>query len=123
MFSRVFFFKDVKSRDCVVKMFPILTQHSLCSPFPNKPWFLRVYSTSLLKTLQKKEKLLITSNFSSSHGVFYLFGELSVIFINLEIVVCQHFQFGRVLNWSFWKGSRNIYLSSNAFHLDGSKSI
>ena len=26
------------------------------SPFPNKPWFLRVCSTSLLKTLWEKEK-------------------------------------------------------------------
>ena len=33
------------------------------NPFPNKPWFLRVCSKSLLKTLQKKEKLLVTSNF------------------------------------------------------------
>ena len=31
------------------------------NPFPNKPWFLRVCSTSLLKTLEK-EKLLVTSN-------------------------------------------------------------
>ena len=30
-------------------------------PFPNKPWFLRVYTTSLLKTLWEKEKLLFTS--------------------------------------------------------------
>ena len=28
-------------------------------PFPNKPWFLLVYNTSLLKTLWKKEKLLL----------------------------------------------------------------
>ena len=34
------------------------------NPFPNKPWFLRVCSTSLLKTLWEKEKLLVTSNFS-----------------------------------------------------------
>ena len=40
-------------------------------PFPNKPWFLRVCSTSLLKTLWEKEKLLVTSNFSFSLGVFY----------------------------------------------------
>ena len=33
------------------------------NPFPNKPWFLHVYSTSLLKTLWEKEKLLVTSNF------------------------------------------------------------
>ena len=43
------------------------------NPFPNKPWFLRVCSASLLKTLWKKEKLLVTSNFSFSHSVFYSF--------------------------------------------------
>ena len=40
--------------------------------FPNKPWFIRVCSTGLSKTLREKEKLLVTSNFSFSHGVFYL---------------------------------------------------
>ena len=53
-------------------------------PFPNKPWFLRVCSTNLLKTLPEKEKLLFTSNFSISHCVFYLFGELSAILANLK---------------------------------------
>ena len=36
------------------------------NPFPNKPWFLLVCSTSLLKTLWEKEKLLVLSNFSFS---------------------------------------------------------
>ena len=40
-------------------------------PLPNKPWVLRVCSISLLKTLCEKEKLLVTSNFSFSHSVFY----------------------------------------------------
>ena len=66
------------------------------NPFPNKPWFLRVRSTSLLKTQWEKEKLLVMSNFSFSHSVFYLFGDLSAIFIKFEIVVCKLFQFGRV---------------------------
>ena len=66
------------------------------NPFPNKPWFLRVCSTSLLKTLREKEKLLVTSNFSFSHSVFYLFGELSAIFNRLEIVVCKLSQFGSI---------------------------
>ena len=39
----------------------------------------------------EKEKLLVTSNFSFSHSVFYLFGELSAIFNKLEIVVCKLF--------------------------------
>ena len=29
------------------------------NPFPNKPWFLGVCSTSILKTLWEKDKLLI----------------------------------------------------------------
>ena len=35
--------------------------------FLNKPWFLRVCSTSLLK----KEKFLVMSNISFSHSIFY----------------------------------------------------
>ena len=49
---------------------------SALNPFPNKPWFLCVCSISLLKTLWEKEKLLVTSNFSFSHSVFYSFGEM-----------------------------------------------
>ena len=73
------------------------------NPFPNKPWFLRVCRTSLLKTLWEKEKLLVRSNFSFSHSVFYLFWGLSAIFIKFKIVVCQLFQFGRVWNMSSGK--------------------
>ena len=47
------------------------------NPFPNKPRFLRVCSTSLLKTLGEKEKLLVTRNFSyfpvfSTHSKSFL---------------------------------------------------
>ena len=59
------------------------------NPFPNKPWFLRACSKSLLKTLWEKEKLLVTSNFSFSRSVFSPFGEHSLIFIKFEIVVCK----------------------------------
>ena len=61
------------------------------NPFPNKPWIICVCSISLLKTLLEKEKLLVTSNFSFSHSVFYPFGELSAIFIEFKIVVCKCF--------------------------------
>ena len=40
--------------------------------------------------------LLVTSNFSFSHSVFYLFRELSAIFIKFEIIICEIFQFGRI---------------------------
>ena len=51
------------------------------NPFPNKPWFLRVCSTGLLKTLWEKEKLLVTSNFSFSHSVFYPYENFFAILI------------------------------------------
>ena len=73
-------------------------------PVPNKPWFLRVCSTSLLKTLLKKGKLLVTNNFSFSHNVFYPFAELSIIYIKFQIVICKVFQFERVSNLLFGKG-------------------
>ena len=77
------------------------TSNLVCiNTFPNKPWFLRVCSGSLLKTLWEKEKLLVTSNFSFSHSVFYPFEKLSAIFILLEIFVCKLLQFGRVQNLS-----------------------
>ena len=60
------------------------------NPFPNKPWFLHVCSTSLSKHCGKR-RMLIMSNFSSSHNVFYTFGEISAIFIHSEIVVCKLF--------------------------------
>ena len=78
----------------------------MINPFPNKPWFLHVCRTHLLKTLWEKEKLLVMSNFSFSHSVFYPFGQLSAILIKLKIVVCKLFQFERVQNLSFGKGLR-----------------
>ena len=59
--------------------------------FPNKPFFLCVGSTSLLKTLWEKEKLLIMSNFSFSHHIFYCFGEFSIILIKFNIVSANSF--------------------------------
>ena len=60
--------------------------------FPNK----HVCITYLLKTQWEKEKLLVTSNFSFSHSVFYLFGEFSAIFRRFKIVICKVFQFRKV---------------------------
>ena len=110
------------------------------NPFPNKSLFLHACSTSLLKTLWEKEKLLVRSNFSFSHSVFYPFGGLAAIFIKLEIVVCKLFQFGRVSNLLFGKGlaKRKCFnslrkesyisatfnlLSANPFNLVMSKSL
>ena len=64
------FFEECRSRSAC----KYVKSRAQFHPFPNKPWFLRVCSTSLLKTQWEKEKLLIMSNFSFSHSVFYPFG-------------------------------------------------
>ena len=84
------------------------------NPFPNKPGILRVCGKSLLKTLWEKEKLLVMSNFSFSHSVFYLFEEFSAILNKTEIVVCTVFQFGRVYDLSFGKGLRFLLNLNNS---------
>ena len=66
------------------------------NPFPNKPWFLPVCSTSLLKILWEKEKLLVVNNFSFSRSVFYPFGKLSAISNKFNIVTWILFQFRMV---------------------------
>ena len=45
---------------------PGVTCTNFNKPFPKKPWFLHVCSTSLLKTLWEMEKLLIMNTFSFS---------------------------------------------------------
>ena len=77
---------------CPILIYPVL------NPFPNKPWFLRVCRTSLLKTPREKEKLLMMSNFSFSHCVFSPFRELlpfsSIWNCRLQtILVCKREKF------------------------------
>ena len=86
----------------------IFSSMSEFNSFPNKPWFSPVCSTVLFKTLREKEKLLVTSNFSFSHSVFYPIEELYAIFIKFEIVVWKLCQFRSVkfvvlerVNYSF----------------------
>ena len=77
------------------------------NPFPNKPWFLPVCSrsTSLLKTLWKNEKLLVTSNFSVSFPrCFQPVGRTfcHFPFVKFKTVVCKFFHY---LFNNFWKRS------------------
>ena len=51
----------------------------------NKPWFLHVCSTSVLKTLWEKEKLFVMSNFCFPHSVFYQFKEFLPFSSNLKL--------------------------------------
>ena len=62
-----------------------------------------VSAVQVLKTLWEKEKLLVTSNFSFSHSLFYPSKDLSVIFVKFEIVVCKLFQFEKSLKFAIWE--------------------
>ena len=62
--------------------------------FPNKPLFLRVCNTSLLKAFWVEAKLPITSIFSFSHNVFDLStGEVSLVVPAISQVVGRNVQF------------------------------
>ena len=93
----------------------------LLNPFPNKPLFLCFCSTCVMKTLWEKEKLLITSNFSFPHSVFYPFKQLSAIFFKFKIVFCNLLQFGRVYILSFGKGLNKLLLLNTAICYHKSK--
>ena len=56
------------------------------NPFPNKPLFIHVCSTNLLKTPWEKEKVLVTNTFSFSYSFIYLLRAPSAIFIKFKIV-------------------------------------
>ena len=71
--------------------------------FPNKPLFLCVCSSSLLKTLRKKGKLLVTSKFSVTHSVCFHFGELSAILSNSKLSSANSFL--KVVVWERVKKS------------------
>ena len=87
-------------------IFLVYSHCIILNPFLNKPWFLHVCSTCLLKTLWEKEKLLVTSDFSFSHSVFYPFRKLSTTFIKFKIVICRLFKFGK--NFSFGKELNSV---------------
>ena len=115
MFSKSLFYLGSLKKIKLSFFSPYNVFYSL-NPFPNKPWFLSVCITSLLKTLWEKENLLVMSNFSFSHSIFYPFySMLSGFYIKFKIVVCKPFQFGRVQNLLFGKG---LTLSSIYTHLN-----
>ena len=68
--------------------------------FPIKSFFFTCLDYKSFENTMEKGEILVKSNFSFSHTVFYPIVELSDIFIKYEIVVCKLFQFGRVLNMS-----------------------
>ena len=57
-------------------------------------------SAVIRKTLWEKDKLLVTSNFSFSHSVFYALGELSY---NLKLSSANPFSLGQSKILSFCK--------------------
>ena len=51
----------------------ILKYQNFFNPYPRNDTFWHPWVKSLSKTVWEKEKLLVTSNFSFSHSVLYLF--------------------------------------------------
>ena len=86
-----------------------LMKYKIVNPFSDKPLFLHVCSKSLLKTLREKEKLLITSNFSFSHSVFYPFWRIFHHFHQIQNYRLQTLSVWKSLKFVVWERLRQIY--------------
>ena len=83
----------------------------------HKNTFWRPRETSLLKTLWEKKKLLVTSNFSFFHNVFYSIKGRNYHFCCIQFVVCKCFQFGLVPILSYGKDKEDVWnISITWFH-------
>ena len=104
----------------VTSIFPFPTM--LLQSIPNKPWFLSVCCTTVKHW--EKEILLVPSNFSFSHSVFYLFRELCAIFIKFEIVSANSSSLEESKKIDVWEKVKcccATLSSADAFNLKRSK--
>ena len=69
-----------------------------------------------MKTLWEKEKLLIVSNFSSSHSAFYPLGELSATFIKLKNCRLQALPIWKSLKFVVWEKVKD-YTTCNSSYI------
>ena len=78
--------------------------------------FLCICNTSILETLWEKGKLLVKTNFSFSRSIFYPFGNLSAIFIEIKDVVADTFnlkEYSRIYHLGKSYGPCNCLLQPN----------
>ena len=87
----------------------------------NKLLLIRVCSTSLLKPLWEKEKLLVTSNFSFSHTVFRPVRELSPRFIKFKNCRLQTLSVWKSLKFVVWERVNMSFI--HAFLLDDPNTV
>ena len=101
---------------CVLKVFTTF-QLTACqrailhfNPFPNKPWFLYVYITSLLKILWEKEKLLVAVSFPFPTVFSTLFENLLPFSSSLKLSSANCFSLEQSEILPFGIGLRFTYL-------------
>ena len=86
------------------------------SPFRNRPWFLCVCSTSLLKTLWEKDILLVTSNFSFFPTVLSIhFKSFLPFSSNLKLSSADFFSFEQS-KICHWERIKNVFFFLFSIH-------
>ena len=83
-----------------------LHRSSFCKSFPNQIFlgFQRLWKSRLLKILQKKKKMFITSIFSFSHNVFCLFEKNYTVCATLKLSSSKAFNFDKAESLLSGKG-------------------
>ena len=99
-------FKNIVGLNAIISIHSVPTCVFLSqkfNPFPNKPWLLRVCSISFLKTPWEKEKLLVMSNFSFSHSIFYPFWTTFFPFHQIQNCRLQTLSVWKSLKFVVWE--------------------
>ena len=105
MFSKAFFSRGVKSRDCVVMGY-------------------HIEEKNFRKTLWKKVKMLKMSKFTFFHNVFHGICILKSFNSHISVVDCSFFEFGTVSKWCIREQVKalkhsNLYKEKPGFPLEG----
>ena len=85
------------------RMIQIMKGRLILDPFSNKPWFLCICCTSLLKTLWEKEKWLVSSNFSFSSQCFLSVLRSFCFFHQIGICCLQTLSIWKSLKFVVWE--------------------
>ena len=89
LIAYVFSFSSFEVHNLLFGRFPVylceICGLYLFNPFPNKPWFLHICSTSLLEAMWEKEKLPVMGDSSFSERFYTCFEKISAVSFGLRL--------------------------------------
>ena len=75
---------------------PVITNQKYLTPSPNKPWFISVCNLDSFENTAGNREIARNKQFLHFPQCFLMVWRTFRHFIMFKIVVCKHFEFGRV---------------------------